>query len=202
MYSHTLFSGVTRQISDRKPQKSHQNGFSVYAYPLRPSQIVLGECGEATVMQTLWGSNVTRAQLQQSISKLRQLDELPERPRENPIHLEIDRSRQLSVAREREIACNLAFLSATSDDSLKVMAVCVEEHSNGKGITIRIVSNAGDLSEVTRGFARIARELEHAARRGKVLRLLLIPIVLICHLSTVEIRRYQSDLSRGRSFGS
>jgi hypothetical protein len=117
-------------------------------------------------METLWGSKVTRAQLQQSISNLRRLDELPEIPRENLVDPEIDPTRQLSVVREREIACNLAFLSATSDDSLKVMAVCVEEHCIGRGITVRVASNTGDLSAVTVGFIRLARALEHAARRG------------------------------------
>ncbi|KAH9203359.1 hypothetical protein DL95DRAFT_430704 [Leptodontidium sp. 2 PMI_412] len=63
------------------------------------------------------------------------------------------------------IACNLAFLSANSDDSLKVMAVCVEERCNGKGITIRVAANTGNLSTVTAGFVRLARVLEHAARR-------------------------------------
>ena len=58
----------------------------------------------------------------------------------------------LNPSRENEIASNLAFLSATSDNSLKVMAVCVEEHFNGKGITIRVASNTGDLSTVTSGF--------------------------------------------------
>jgi hypothetical protein len=41
-------------------------------------------------------------------------------------------TRQLVVERENEIASNLAFLSATSDDNQKVMAVSVEEHPNGK----------------------------------------------------------------------
>ena len=108
-------------------------------------------------METLWGSNITCAQLQQSIRNLQQLDELPEIPRENLVNLEIDSTRQLSVVREREIACNLGFLSATSDDSLKVMAVCVEEHCNGRGITIRVAANTGDLSAVTTGFVRLTR---------------------------------------------
>jgi hypothetical protein len=122
-------------------------------------------------METLWESKITRSQLQQSISNLRQLDELPEIPRENLVDLEIDPTRQLSVVREREITSNLAFLSATSDDSLKVMAVCIEE-LNGKGITIRVASNTGDLSAVTRGLVKLARVLEHAARRGWVINLL------------------------------
>jgi hypothetical protein len=123
-------------------------------------------------MEILWGSQITRAQLQQSISNLRQLDELPEIPRENLVNPEIDSARQLSVVREKEIACNLAFLSATSDDSLNVMAVCVEEHCNGRGITIRVASNTGDLSVVTAGFVRLARALEHAASRGWAIHLL------------------------------
>ena len=117
-------------------------------------------------METLWGSKVTRSQLQQSISKLQQLDELPDIPKENIVNPEIDPTRQLSVLREKEIACNLAFLSATSDNSLKVMAVCVEEYRNGKGIIIRVASNTGDLGMVTEGFIKLAKVLEHAAQRG------------------------------------
>jgi hypothetical protein len=117
-------------------------------------------------METLWGSTITRAQLQQSINSLRRLDELPEIPRENLVRLEDDPTRQLSSVRERDIASTLAFLSATSDDSLKVMAVCVEEHCNGRGMTIRVASNTGDLAAVTTGFTRLARALERAAQRG------------------------------------
>ncbi len=123
-------------------------------------------------MEALWGSQNTRAQLQQSISNLRQLDELPEIPRDNLVNPEIDSARQLSVVREKEIACNLAFLSATSDDSLNVMAICVEEHCNGRGITIRVASNTGDLSAVMVGFTRLARALEHTASRGWAIHLL------------------------------
>ena len=65
-----------------------------------------------------------------------------------------------------------AFLSTTSDDSLKVMAVCVEEHYNGRGITIRVAANTGDLSAVTTRFIRLARALEHAVRRGWAINLL------------------------------
>lgn len=57
----------------------------------------------------------------------------PQKYRENLVNPEIDLTRQLSVVPEREIACNLAFLSATSDDSLNVMAVCVEEYCNARG---------------------------------------------------------------------
>jgi hypothetical protein len=67
---------------------------------------------------------------------------------------------------ERKIASNLAFLSATLDDCLKVIAICVEEHRNGKGITIQVALNTRDLLAVTKGFVKLARVLEYATQQG------------------------------------
>lgn len=78
---------------------------------------------------------------------------------------EVDQTRYLSISREKEIASNLAFLLATSDESLKVMAICVKERCNGEGITIRIVLNTGDLSAVIREFITLAKILEQATRQ-------------------------------------
>jgi hypothetical protein len=114
----------------------------------------------------MWGSAVTQQQLRQSISRLQQLDEVPEPPKENVLALGIDSTRHLSVERENEIASNLAFLSAISDNSHKVMAVCIEGEPSREKTTIRIASNSGDLSEVTAGFKILATILEKAARRG------------------------------------
>jgi hypothetical protein len=47
------------------------------------------------------------------------------------------------------------------------MAVCIEEHLNGEGLTIRIASNTGDLLAVTTGFILLIKTLEQAARRGR-----------------------------------
>ena len=113
----------------------------------------------------MWGSTTTWQQLSESISRLRWLNEVPERPKENSLVYKGDSHHCLNPSRENEIASNLAFLSATPDNSLKVMAVCVEEHFNGKGITIRVASNTGDLSTVTSGFRILAKTLEQAARR-------------------------------------
>lgn len=114
----------------------------------------------------MWGSGITRQQLRQSISRLRQLNEIPGLPKENDLTLATDSTRHLSIQRENEIASNLAFLSAISNDNQKVMAVCVEEYPIGEGITIRIASNSGDVSEVTNGFQVLATILEQAAQRG------------------------------------
>lgn len=115
----------------------------------------------------MWGGAITREQLRQTISRLRTLNEVPEMPKENILVSGIDSTRCLSISRENEIASSLAFLSATTDDSLKVMAVCIEEHSNGEGVTIRVASNTGDLSTVTSGFKILAKVLEQTARRGR-----------------------------------
>jgi hypothetical protein len=72
---------------------------------------------------TIWGGATTRKQLQQTISRLQMLNEAPELPKENILVSRIDSTRRLGISRENEIASNLAFLFAASDDSLKVMTV-------------------------------------------------------------------------------
>jgi hypothetical protein len=67
---------------------------------------------------------------------------------------------------EKEIASNLAFLSATLDDSLKVIAICVKEHCNRKGITIQVALNTRDLLAVTKGFVKLAKVLKYATQQG------------------------------------
>ena len=115
----------------------------------------------------MWGSATTPQHLRDSISRLRKLNEVPEQPKENILVSRVNPNYYLDISRENEIAGNLAFLSATLDDSLKVMAVCVKEYLNGEGITIRIALNTGDLSAVTSGFRLLAKTLEQAARRGR-----------------------------------
>ncbi len=116
--------------------------------------------------RTMWKSAITRQQLRQSISRLQTLTEVPESPEENIISPDLGFKGHMSVERKCEITSNLAFLSATSDDNQKVMAVCVEQQSDGEGIIIRIASNSGDISEVVNGFRLMAAILEQAARRG------------------------------------
>ncbi|KAF3481539.1 uncharacterized protein GIQ15_04298 [Arthroderma uncinatum] len=115
----------------------------------------------------MWGGTTTRSRLRQTISSLWHVNEVPETPRENFVTSTTDVKHRLSFSREKEIVSNLAFLSAVSDDNLRVMAVCIEEYSNGEGITIRIASNTGDLSEVTAGFKKLGKILMQAARRER-----------------------------------
>jgi hypothetical protein len=122
-------------------------------------------------METMmWDSGVSRKRLLQNITLLWTLNQIPETPRENQLVSGTDRTHRLTVERENEIVANLAFLSATTKDYLKVMAVCVEEDDSGEAVTIRIASNTGNLSELVKGFSRLAKVLEQAARRGQFYR--------------------------------
>lgn len=121
-------------------------------------------------MDSMWGG-VSRKILKENTTLLWLLNEEPEKPAENslPQHLLKDTespSRQLTIERERDLVDNLAFLSASSDDPRKVMAVCVEEHQDTQGLTIRMASNAGDLQPVKDAFTRIGTILERAAVKG------------------------------------
>lgn len=114
----------------------------------------------------MWGGSISRQKLQYTINRLRTLNEVPGEPKANEIAAEEDPNRSLSISRVREITSNLAFLSLTSHDPLKVMPVSVEERSIGEGITIRIAANKRDLFAVTKGLKAIPIDLERAARRG------------------------------------
>jgi hypothetical protein len=84
-------------------------------------------------------------------------------PSENLAVPKINQIYYLNISRKKKIVNNLIFLSIISDESLKIMAVCVKEYCNG-GITIRVASNIGDLSTVVRKFIKLAKILEQIAR--------------------------------------
>ncbi len=61
------------------------------------------------------------------VTLLYMLNQFPESPKDNQQPQALPTLHQLSFQREKEIVDNLAFLSATTDDSTRVMAVCLEE---------------------------------------------------------------------------
>ena len=117
------------------------------------------------------GQNVQK-RLVENITLLWTLCKVSDHSKENQIRGGHDEGRQLSLDRETQLAESFAFLSATTDDKRRVMAVCIEEDADKIGMTIRLASNTGDLSRVTQGFNSIARTLEQAALRSRA-RLLL-----------------------------
>ena len=117
-------------------------------------------------MSSSSSNHANRQRLVENITLLWTLNEIPEQPRENvPCH-ENDGSRQLTPERERQVADSFAFISASTDNMRRVMAVAVEEEADGKGMTIRFASNTGDSSSLKESLGDIATTLEKAARRS------------------------------------
>ena len=109
--------------------------------------------------------------LVEAIALLYTINQCPESPKDNQPSKTITNlsaSYQLPLQREKEIVENLAFLSATTNDSTRVMAVCLEQARSRKSCTIRLTSNTGDLEETVNGFNRMAKILERAASRGRL----------------------------------
>jgi hypothetical protein len=116
-------------------------------------------------MPNEWG-NISRKRLMETITLLWTLKDIPGTPKENNLPVDGPSMRQLTIERERSIVEILAFLSATTDDPLKVMAVCVEESSGHDCLTIRLATNTGDCSDVEAGFRNMAKVLERSTKRG------------------------------------
>lgn len=119
-------------------------------------------------MANPWG-NVSNRRLMETIVILWTLTDVPGGPAvQKPPHTpsEGPATRQLSFEREKSFVEILAFLSGTSDDPSKVMAVCIEESSTGDSLTIRLATNSGNCLKVLDGFRRMANILEQSSRRG------------------------------------
>ena len=120
-------------------------------------------------MSDLAVQQILRKRLVENIAMLWTLGDVPEQPKENGLCDEGDEGdeiRQLSAERERQLADSFAFLSATTDNMRRVVAVCIEEHPDQKGMTIRLAANTGDLSITRERLQGITKTLERAALRG------------------------------------
>ena len=76
--------------------------------------------------------------------------------------------RKLRVEREIDLANTLAFLSGSSNDPEKVIAVCIEEQKDGKSMTIRIAANRGGMQPRKEALERMASILEQVASEGEL----------------------------------
>lgn len=117
--------------------------------------------------------HTTQKRLVENITLLWTLTETPERPKDNILSNNLsgchDKARQLTLERERQLAESFAFISASTDDMLRVMAVGIEEDPDQNGMTVCLASNTGDLSSMTQSFEGLAKTLEKAALRGKTI---------------------------------
>ena len=120
-------------------------------------------------MSTITSRGTSYKSLMGAITLLYLLNECPESPKDNQQSQSLSvlsSIYQLPFQREKQIVENLAFLSATTNDSARVMAVCLEEARDRGSCIIRLTSNTGDIDEVVLGFKLMAKTLEQAASRG------------------------------------
>ena len=118
-------------------------------------------------MAKLSSGQKVQKRLVENVTLLWTLCEIPGQPKENRIRGGRDEGRLLPWARERQLVDSFAFISASTDDMLRVMAVCIEEDPDKSGMTVRLASNTGDLLNVTQGLNGIARCLEQASSRSR-----------------------------------
>lgn len=107
-------------------------------------------------------SGRTQKQLLEDATLLGALNKVPERPDQKSFRGERSPLRKLTPEREQQLASSFAYLSATTDDMLRVTAACVEEDADNGGITIRVASNTGDLSETKKGLEKLAASITAA----------------------------------------
>lgn len=119
-------------------------------------------------MSGIWGTLITGTNLAASISELERLNPVPHIPKEHDLLVSSSDRKHLSLQWERQIVNNLAFISATTKDPSRVMAVAVEESLETESMVIRLTSNTGDLSHIVKEFQDLAGILMQAARRGEV----------------------------------
>ncbi len=117
-------------------------------------------------MSSSYSYQATRQRLVENITLLWTLNEVPEQPKENPPDRHIDETRQLTPEREQQLADSFAFISASTDNMLRVLAVAVEEDFDKQGMTIRFASNTGDLSSIKEALVDIAKILERAVTKS------------------------------------
>ncbi|MCJ1382953.1 hypothetical protein MMC17_006066 [Xylographa soralifera] len=131
--------------------------------------------------------------LAQNIFILQALNETPVPPSENSIdHYAASHSfsptRVLSLVHERRLVEILTYWASSSDDPRKVIALCVEEEKNGKGMIVRLAVNHGNLDQVNASFNAMKVTLEEAAASNGAL--------LGQYLKT--LRRQIADLNQNR----
>ncbi|KAL9609458.1 MAG: hypothetical protein Q9167_005787 [Letrouitia subvulpina] len=156
-YSHILQA----RLSGRKVLVSDFYGLS--------QPIFSNTQGYDAIINAMMSRNTSQKSLMEAITLLYMLDECPETAKENQQSNSfsvLSSIYQLPFQREKQIVEDLAFLSATTHDPTKVMAVCLEEARDRRSCTIRLTSNNGDIDKVMHGFKLMAKILEQSASRA------------------------------------
>lgn len=106
-----------------------------------------------------------RCRAAQNAALLLCLKEQPAIP-QNSAHNTNDGNNALSLSRETQLVEHFAFISSTKDDPNGVTAVCMEEDQDRAGMTFRVATNTGCLSEIVQKLQAVAGTMMRAATRG------------------------------------
>lgn len=120
-------------------------------------------------MNTIISRDTSHRSLMKAITLLYMLNKFPQSPKDSQqskIFSILSSIYQPPFQRERQIVKNLTFLSATTNDSVRVMTICLEEARDHRNCTIRLTSNNDDIYEIMLGFNLMAKILKQAASRG------------------------------------
>lgn len=97
---------------------------------------------------------------------LQVLNETPIEPQDGSLPSEANDGRTLSVKREKQLADDFAYISATVSDNERITAVCIEEHRSGLGMNLCISSNTDFPAGLEEGFRSLATLLQRATKRS------------------------------------
>ncbi|KAI9764608.1 MAG: hypothetical protein M1840_008342 [Geoglossum simile] len=120
---------------------------------------------------TLWDNTQPQTFIK-TVALLQKLNATPALPAENSIgefsaRLSDQGKRSMTIEKERDLAGYLSFLIASTNNPLKVTALCVEENSDATCMTIRLAVNSGDLTQVKEGLESIAKILMQVAKEKR-----------------------------------
>ena len=103
--------------------------------------------------------------LADNITLLGAIDDVPSEPTESVLPSVPSQDAGLCPKREQQLADDFAFLAASTDDSSKIAAVCIEQRPLEASMTICIAFNTDCPKEVADSFNTLARTLEKCTIR-------------------------------------
>lgn len=96
------------------------------------------------------------------------LNEQPAAPKQHSITSDITQPQSgLSLQRETQLADDFAFVSSMKYDPNRVTGICIERDADHLGLTFRVASNTGDLTNTVQQLQAVANIMMQASRRGK-----------------------------------
>lgn len=102
------------------------------------------------------------------------------------LNCENDEIKQLITERKKQFIDSFAFISISTNDMFRIMIICIKENPDQNEMIIRLISNIGNLSRVTKDFKNIAHTFQKTALKDMIVLVQQIEDLLIRNFSGVE----------------